>query len=106
MGNMQAAPKAPMTRAQKLRWYAGQLMADAANDEKTGYSETAISRYLQAADILLLLSKVEENYTAWKYYTDTAAQCQQKARRLIALKPSEGAPAPAPPRPTGTTPPS
>jgi len=102
---MQAAPKAPMTRAQKLRWYAGQLMADAANFERSD-SETAISRYLQAADILLLLSKVEENYTAWKYYTDTAAQCQQKARRLIALKPSEGAPTPAPARPTGQGPPS
>ena len=86
---MQAAPKPPMTRAQKLRWYAGQLMTDAATDEKAGDGETAISRYLQAADILLLLAKVEENYTAWKYYTDTAAQCQQKARRLIALAPKE-----------------
>ena len=102
---MQAPPKGPMSRAQKLRWYSGQLMADAANDEKSGNPETAISRYLQAADILLLLSKVEENYTAWKYYTDTAAQCQQKARRLIALKPSEGAPAPAPPRTSAKTPP-
>ncbi len=95
-----------MSRAQKLRWYAGQLMADAANDEKSGDSETAISHYLQAADILLLLSKVEENYTAWKYYADTAAQCQQKARRLIALRPSPGAPPPAPARTTGTNPPS
>jgi len=89
---MQAAPKPPMTRAQKLRWYANQLMADAAADEKAGSPETAISRYLQAADILLLLSKVEENYTAWKYYTDNAALCQQKARRLIALAPKDGAP--------------
>lgn len=84
---MQAAPKPPMSRAQKLRWYAGQLMADAAADEKKGSKETAISRYLQAADILLLLAKVEESYTAWKYYADTAAQCQQKARTLIALTP-------------------
>ena len=99
---MQASPKAPMTRAQKLRWYAGQLMADAANYEKSGDSETAVSSYLQAADILLLLSKVEENYTAWKYYADTAAQCQQKAKRLIALKPADGVPAPR----SGTTPPS
>jgi len=88
---MQAAPKPPMSRAQKLRWYSNQLMQDAAADEKAGRSETAISRYLQAADILLLLSKVEENYTAWKYYTDNAALCQQKARRLIALAPKEGA---------------
>jgi hypothetical protein len=87
---MQATPKAPMTRAQKLRWYAEQLMADAAADEKAGSGETAIAHYLQAADILLLLAKVEENYTAWKYYTDNASLCQQKARRLIALAPKEG----------------
>jgi hypothetical protein len=85
-----------MTRAQKLRWYAGQLMTDAATDEKAGDGETAISRYLQAADILLLLAKVEENYTAWKYYTDTAAQCQQKVRRLIALAPREDQATPPP----------
>ncbi len=76
-----------MSRAQKLRWYAGQLMTDAANDEKTGDKETAISRYLQAADLLLLLAKTEESYTAWKYYADRAAYCQQKARGLIALTP-------------------
>jgi hypothetical protein len=93
---MQAAPKPPMTRAQKLRWYAGQLMADAAADEKAGDGEAAISRYLQAADILLLLAKVEENYSAWKYYTDTAAQCQQKAKRLIALAPKEDGPIQSP----------
>jgi hypothetical protein len=86
---MQAAPKAPMTRAQKLRWYAEQLMADAAADEKSGNAENAISHYLQAAEILLLLSKVEENYTAWKYYTDNASQCQHKAKRLIALAPKD-----------------
>lgn len=103
---MQTAPKPPMSRAQKLRWYAGQLMTDAANDEKSGDQETAISHYLQAADIFLLLSKVEENYTAWKYYTDTAAQCQQKARRLIALKPTKGAPVTTQSQPMGTTPPS
>ncbi len=89
-GVVQTAPKPPMTRAQKLRWYAGQLMADAAADEKAGDSETAISRYLQAAEILLLLAKVEESYTAWKYYADTAAQCQQKAKHLIALAPKAG----------------
>ncbi|HYA56108.1 MAG TPA: hypothetical protein VED22_04840 [Nitrososphaerales archaeon] len=100
---MQAAPKPPMTRAQKLRWYANQLMADAAADEKAGNSETAVSGYLQAADILLLLSKVEENYAAWKYYTDNAALCQQKARRLIALAPKGEAV--QSPRPlTGSTP--
>ena len=84
------APKQPMTRAQKLRWYAEQLMADAASEEKAGSNETAVSHYLQAAEILLLLAKVEENYTAWKYYADSASMCQQKARRLIALAPKEG----------------
>jgi len=103
---MQAAPKPPMTRAQKLRWYAGQLVTDAAADEKVGSAETAISKYLQAAEILLLLSKVEENYTAWKYYTDNAAQCQQRAKRLIALTPKEDA-APGPTvSPARTAPPS
>ena len=101
--SVQSAPRRPTTRAQKLRWYSGQLIADAAGDEKVGDYETAISRYLQAADILLLLAKVEESYAAWSYYTDTASQCQQKARRLIALKPSEDA---AHLPPTGTTPPS
>ncbi len=81
-----------MTRSQKLRWYSGQLMADAAAAEKAGSNEMAISGYLQAADILLLLAKVEENYTAWKYYADTAAQCQQKARHLIAVTPKDDAP--------------
>jgi len=99
---MQAAPGPPMTRAQKLRWYANLLMTDAAADEKAGNSETAVSRYLQAADILLLLAKVEENYTAWKYYTDNAALCQQKAKHLIALAPKEEA-APSPGPLTGST---
>jgi hypothetical protein len=95
-----------MTRTQKLRWYSGQLMADAAADEKAGNPNTAISRYLQAADILLLLAKVEENYTAWKYYTDTAAQCQQRAKRLIALAPKEEAPSRPVIPPAGSSPPS
>jgi hypothetical protein len=81
-------------------------MADASNDEKAGDYETAISRCLQAADILLLLAKVEENYTAWKYYTDAAAQCQQRAKRLIALKPGDGPSATPAATSAGTTPPS
>lgn len=79
-----------MTRAQKLRWYAEQLAADATSDEKAGAYEAAVSHFLQAAEIFLLLAKVEENYTAWKYYADSASTCQQKARRLIALAPKEG----------------
>lgn len=81
---MQEAAKPQMSRAQKLRWYSGQLMSDAGADETGGRPEAAISKYLQAADILLLLAKVEESYTAWKYYADTAARCQQRARMLIA----------------------
>jgi hypothetical protein len=84
---MQAAPGTQMSRAQKLKWYAGQLMTDAADDEKKDDKETAISHYLQAADLLLLLAKAEQNYTAWKYFTDKAAFCQQKARGLITLVP-------------------
>ena len=76
-----------MTRSQKLRWLSNQLINDANADEKGGNTGTAISHYLQAADILLLLAKVEENYTTWKQYTDTAAKCQQRARTLIALQP-------------------
>jgi hypothetical protein len=84
---MQAAPRQQMSRSQKIRWYADQLIKDAAGDEQKGDRETAISRYLQAADLMLLLAKAEENYTAWKYYADKAAFCQQKARGLIALAP-------------------
>ena len=79
-----------MTRAQKLRWYAEQLMSDASSEEKAGAYETAVSNYLQAADVLLLLAKVEENYTQWKYYADSASTCQQRARRLIGLTPQGG----------------
>ena len=100
---MQASPKTPMTRAQKLRWYANQLMADAGADEKAGKFETAVSHYLEAAEILLLLAKVEENYTTWKYYTDNAALCQQKARHLIVLAPKDEV-TPATRPPTGSTP--
>jgi hypothetical protein len=78
-----------MTRAQKLRWYSNQLMVDAAADEKAQLIEAAVAKYLQAAEILLLLAKVEENYTAWKYYADTAGLCQQNARRLISQAPKD-----------------
>jgi hypothetical protein len=85
---MSAQQNPAMSRAQKLVWYVGQLMNEAANDEKSGSNETAISRYLQAAEILLLLAKAEESYTSWKQYADKAAYCQQKARGLIASTPT------------------
>ena len=93
-----------MTRAQKLKWYAGDLMTEAAADLKAGNPQSAISHYLEAAEILLLLAKVEQNYTTWKYYTDTATQCQQTAKRLIAVTPEERAPTePAVPSPNSST---
>ena len=88
---MQASPRPQMSRAQKIRWYTDQLIKDAASDEQKGDRETAISCYLQAVDLMLLLAKAEENYTAWKYYADKAAFCQQKARGLIALAPKNAA---------------
>jgi len=41
---------------------------------------------LQAADLLLLLSKNQENYTVWKAYTDRATACQQRVKVLMAKK--------------------
>jgi hypothetical protein len=85
---MESAQKPPVTRAEKLRWYAGQLMTDAATQEKEGRPEGAIPNYLKAAEIYLLLAKVEQNYTAWRYYTDNADQCQKKVKHLIATAPA------------------
>ena len=62
-------------------------MAEASTEEKNREFGTAISKYLQAAEILLLLAKSEQGYTAWKNYADRAAYCQQKVRSLIALAP-------------------
>ncbi|MDA4129080.1 MAG: hypothetical protein OK422_06480 [Thaumarchaeota archaeon] len=76
-----------MSRSEKLRWYADQLMADGAAAEKSSRPGDAIVAYLKAADLLLLLGKVEENYTSWKNYTDKAEHCQKKAKTLIASRP-------------------
>ena len=83
---MQSKPPAgPQTsRIEKLKWYAGQLMTDALAAEKAGDCEQAVKNYLQAADLLLLLSKNEENYTAWNSYADRAAACHKRVRALIA----------------------
>jgi len=91
---MQAAPKPQMSRAEKLRWYSNQLMTDATEAEKAGNAETAISNYLQAAEIWLLLAKVEQSYPSWKAYTDAASQCQHKAKSLIAVASKGAAPPP------------
>jgi len=73
-----------MTRIQKLQWYVNQLMTDGAEAEKAGDNERGVTNYLKAVDILLLLSKNEENYTTWKNYTDKAEFCQKKVRLLVA----------------------
>ncbi len=85
---MQTAKAPQMTRVQKLQWYVGQLMQDAAAAEKNGNNDAAVTAYLNASDILLLLSKSEENYVAWKNYTDKAEYCHQKAKMLIATRPA------------------
>ena len=87
-GSMSNPPQQQMSRVQKLTWYAEQLIKDASEHEHKGDGESAVSKYLQAADILLLLSKGEQNYTTWKNYTDKASLCQHRAKRLISLAPS------------------
>jgi hypothetical protein len=75
-----------VSRVKKIEWYAGQLVSDAAAKDRAGKIEEAIVDYLQAADLLLLLSKNQENYTVWKAYTDRANSCQQRVKVLIAKK--------------------
>ncbi len=75
-----------MTKLRKVEWYAGQLINDAVTKEKAGSFEEAIVAYLNAADILLLLAKGQDNYTVWKSYSDRAIQCQQRSRVLMAKR--------------------
>jgi hypothetical protein len=75
-----------MSKLKKVEWYAGQLIADATAKEKSGSAEEAIVLYLNAADVLLVLAKGQENYTVWKGYSDKALQCQQRSRMLIAAR--------------------
>jgi len=63
-------------------------MQDAAAAEKSGNNDAAVKSYLNATDILLLLAKSEENYIAWKNYTDKADYCHQKVKVLLASKPA------------------
>ena len=71
------------------------MISEAETAEKARDLENAVAQYLQAAEILLLLAKVEGNYTAWKDYTDRASLCQQRARAIIAQSPDgrHGSPA-------------
>ena len=82
----QAQPGAGMSKLKKIEWYAGQLITDAAAKEKSGSVEEAIVLYLNAADVLLLLAKGQDNYTVWKGYSDRAIQCQQRSRMLMASR--------------------
>lgn len=82
----QAQPAPGMSKLKKVEWYAGQLIADAAAKEKSGSIEEAIVLYLNAADVLLLLAKGQDNYTVWKGYSDRAIQCQQRSRVLMASR--------------------
>jgi hypothetical protein len=75
-----------MSKLKKVEWYAGQLISDAAAKEKSGSIEEAIVLYLNAADVLLLLAKGQDNYTVWKGYSDRAIQCQQRSRMLMATR--------------------
>ena len=75
-----------MSKLKKVEWYAGQLITDAAAKEKAGSLEEAIVLYLNAADVLLLLAKGQDNYSVWKGYSDRAIQCQQRARTLMATR--------------------
>ncbi len=86
---MQPSPRPPTSRAQKLSWYSQQLISEAETAEKAGDGEHAVAQYLQAAEILMLLAKMEASYAAWKNYTDKASLCQRKARMLIAQSPSD-----------------
>jgi len=82
----QAQPASGMSKLKKVEWYAGQLINDAAAKEKAGSVEEAIVLYLNAADVLLLLAKGQDNYTVWKGYSDKAIQCQQRSRTLMASR--------------------
>lgn len=77
---------AGMSKLKKIEWYAGQLINDAVAKDKAGSYDEAILLYLNAADVLLLLAKGQDNYTVWKSYSDRALQCQQRSKVLIAKR--------------------
>lgn len=91
MPEAQAVPKqqpqaAQLSKLKKIEWYAGHLVNEAAAKEKAGRMGDAIVDYLQAADLLLLLAKGQQEYTPWKAYSDRAIACQQRVRVLIATR--------------------
>lgn len=82
----QAQSAAAMSKVKKVEWYAGQLINEAIAKEKAGSYDEAIVTYLNAADVLLLLAKGQDNYTVWKSYSDRAIQCQQRSKVLMAKR--------------------
>jgi hypothetical protein len=82
----QMSTESPASKLKKIEWYAAHLMNEAVSKEKAGRTGDATVDYLQAADLLLLLAKGQQGYSAWKAYTDKAVSCQQRARALIAAK--------------------
>ena len=81
--DVQPTQSAQLSQRQKLRWYADRLMADAAAAERNKDNDGAVAAYLKAADLLLLLGKAEEDYTAWKNYADKADYCQHRVKVLL-----------------------
>ena len=92
MPEAQIAPKqqqpqpGQLSKLKKIEWFAGHLVNEAASKEKAGRIGDAIVDYLQAADLLLLLAKGQQEYTPWKSFSDRAIACQQRVRVLIAKK--------------------
>lgn len=76
----------PVSRLKKIELFAAHLMTEATAKDKEGRIEEAVVDYLQAADMLLLLSKNQEDYTVWKGYTDRATACQQRVKVLMAKR--------------------
>src|SRR5712664_4093037 len=101
MPELQAAPKqqqpqtAQLSKLKKIEWFAGHLVNEAASKEKAGRIGDAIVDYLQAADLLLLLAKGQQEYTPWKSFSDSVpaegegADNQEEAERRCGRPPDE-----------------
>jgi len=78
------SPSPQLSKVQKVEMYASHLMKEATGKDKDGRLGDAIADYLQAADLLLLLAKGQQDYSKWKAYSDNAIACQKRVRVLIA----------------------
>ncbi len=89
MPQAQSVPQPQQSQESKLKkieWYASHLITQAASKEKEGRPGDAIADYLQAADLLLLLAKGQQDYPKWKSFSDRAIACQQRVKLLIATR--------------------